>query len=185
MISDYNTVSMISDFCKAIKPNTERNFSMKEFLNEQNEHFVHTPYMSSNLREYNRIYKEVNDIYREIAAKFGLSNSTFDILYTICEVGDGCLQKDVCDATFIPKQTVNSSIRKLEQEGYLTFSSGKGREKHIHLTESGHTLLKKTIFPIVKAENQAFTELSQEECETLLKLHGKYISALRAKFSEL
>ena len=24
-----------------------------------------TPYMSSNLREYNRIYKEVNDIYRE------------------------------------------------------------------------------------------------------------------------
>ena len=27
-----------------------------------------TPYMSSNLREYNRIYKEVNDIYRETAA---------------------------------------------------------------------------------------------------------------------
>lgn len=47
------------------------------------------PYMSSNLREYNRIYKEVNDIYREIAARFGLSNSAFDILYTICEVGDG------------------------------------------------------------------------------------------------
>ena len=42
------------------------------------------PYMSSNLREYNRIYKEVNDIYREIAARFGLSNSAFDILYTIC-----------------------------------------------------------------------------------------------------
>ena len=64
------------------------------------------PYMSSNLREYNRIYKKVNDIYRETAARFGLSNSTFDILYTICEVGDGCLQRDVCDATFIPKQTV-------------------------------------------------------------------------------
>lgn len=31
-----------------------------------------TPYMSSNLREYNRIYKEVNDIYRETAARFGL-----------------------------------------------------------------------------------------------------------------
>lgn len=37
------------------------------------------PYMSSNLREYNRIYKEVNDIYREIAARFGLSNSAFYI----------------------------------------------------------------------------------------------------------
>lgn len=29
------------------------------------------PYMSSNLREYNRIYKKVNDIYRETAARFG------------------------------------------------------------------------------------------------------------------
>ena len=75
------------------------------------DNFSTTPYMSSNLREYNRIYKEVNDIYRDAASKFGLSNSVFDILYTICEVGEGCLQKDVCDATFIPKQTVNSAIR--------------------------------------------------------------------------
>ena len=61
------------------------------------DNFSTTPYMSSNLREYNRIYKEVNDIYRDAASKFGLSNSVFDILYTICEVGEGCLQKDVCD----------------------------------------------------------------------------------------
>ena len=155
---------------------------MNEILKE---HFTTTPYMSSNLREYNRIYKEVNNVYHDAATKFGLSNSTFDILYTICEVGDGCLQKDVCDATFIPKQTVNSAIRKLEQEGYLTLSNGKGRSKHIHLTESGHTLLKETIFPIVEAENEAFTELSPEECDLLLKLHGKYIAALREKFSKL
>lgn len=51
------------------------------------DNFSTTPYMSSNLREYNRIYKEVNDIYRDAASKFGLSNSVFDILYTICEVG--------------------------------------------------------------------------------------------------
>ena len=96
-----------------------------------------------------------------------------------------CLQKDVCDATFIPKQPVNSAIRKLEQEGYLTLSNGKGHSKHILLTESGHTLLKETIFPIVEAENEAFTELSFEECNLLLKLHSKYTTALREKFSKL
>ena len=146
---------------------------------------VSTPYMSSNLREYNRIYKEVNDIYHEITTKLGLSNSAFEILYTICEAGDGCLQRDVCNAALIPKQTVNSSIRKLEKEGYLTLSNGKGRSKHIHLTESGYTLLKKTIFPIVEAENEAFTELSQDECTLLLKLHEKYIRALREKFTKI
>lgn len=62
------------------------------------------PYMSSNLREYNRIYKKVNDIYRETAARFGLSNSTFDILYTICEVGDGCLQRDVSMLLLFPNR---------------------------------------------------------------------------------
>lgn len=83
------------------------------------DNFSTTPYMSSNLREYNRIYKEVNDIYRDAASKFGLSNSVFDILYTICEVGEGCLQKDVCDATFIPKQTgksfQNFKLKKLDK----------------------------------------------------------------------
>lgn len=80
---------------------------------------------------------------------------------------------------------LNSAIRKLEQEGYLTLSNGKGHSKHIHLTESGHTLLKETIFPIVEAENEAFTELSFEECNLLLKLHSKYTTALREKFSKL
>lgn len=74
---------------------------------------------------------------------------------------------------------------KLEQEGYLTLSNGKGHSKHILLTESGHTLLKETIFPIVEAENEAFTELSFEECNLLLKLHSKYTTALREKFSKL
>lgn len=147
--------------------------------------FSTTPYMSSNLREYNRIYKEVSDIYHDVCSKLGLSNSAFEILYTICEVGDGCLQRDVCNAALIPKQTVNSAIRKLELGGYLTLSNGKGRSKHIHLTESGHALLKETIFPIVEAENEAFTDLSYEECELLLKLNTKYMTALRDEFSKL
>lgn len=40
------------------------------------DNFSTTPYMSSNLREYNRIYKEVNDIYRDAA-----SNSGFPTAY--------------------------------------------------------------------------------------------------------
>ena len=78
--------------------------------------------------------------------------------------------------------TAYLTFYKLEQEGYLTLSNGKGHSKHILLTESGHTLLKETIFPIVEAENEAFTELSFEECNLLLKLHSKYTTALREKF---
>ena len=54
-----------------------------------------TLYMSRQLIEFNHIYKEFNDVYREAAAKVGLSLSGFDILYAICEMGDGCLQRDI------------------------------------------------------------------------------------------
>lgn len=138
-----------------------------------------TPYMSSSLREFNRLYKEYNDIYRDAARKLGLSDSAFDILYTICEEGDGCLQRDVCNSTLIPKQTVHSSIHKLEQEGYLLLTPGKGRSMHIHLTEKGQNLLEKTIFPVVQAENDAFVQLGETDCQQLLKLHTNYIHALR------
>ena len=90
-----------------------------------------TLYMSRQLIEFNHIYKEFNDVYREAATKVGLSLSGFDILYAICEMGDGCLQRDISQMCCIPKQTVNSSIRKLEQDRYLILEKGKGRDMHI------------------------------------------------------
>ena len=50
------------------------------------------PYISNPLKEFNRIYKRTNEIYHDIAFRLGLSDSAFDILYSISELGDGCLQ---------------------------------------------------------------------------------------------
>lgn len=144
-----------------------------------------TPYMSPNLREFNRLFKEFNDIYRDAAQKLGLSNSTLDILYALCELGDGCLQRDICRTTFIPKQTIHSAISKMEQEGYVTLSHGKGRSMHIYLTDKGHTLIEQTMSPLVTIENEAFSCMSEEECHMLLALHSKYIRALRTGVSTL
>ncbi|MFR1493246.1 MAG: MarR family transcriptional regulator [Eubacterium ventriosum] len=42
----------------------------------------------------------------------GLSDSAFDILYSIVDLGDGCSQSDICKYSCLSKQTVNSSIKK-------------------------------------------------------------------------
>ena len=143
------------------------------------------PHMSRQLMDFNHIYKEFNDIYREAAMKVGLSLSGFDILYSICEMGDGCLQRDISQMCCIPKQTVNSSIRKLEKEGYLTLKKGKGRDMHIHLTAGGQKLMEEKIYPVIAAENQAFSSMSEEECEKMLELYEKYNTALKEKVLEL
>lgn len=55
-------------------------------------------YISPNLMAFNRIYQTFDGIYHDIALELGLSDSGFVILYTICETGDGCLQKDLSTA---------------------------------------------------------------------------------------
>lgn len=136
------------------------------------------PYISNPLKEFNRIYKKTNEIYHDIALRLGLSDSAFDILYSISELGDGCLQKDIYNATCIPKQTIHSSIRQMEKSGYLTLSSGKGRSMHITLTDLGKNLLERTIYPVMQMEGEAFHCMTDEECQQMLALFGKYIQAL-------
>lgn len=137
------------------------------------------------LEEYNYLYKEIEDVYHNLARKIGISDSAFDILYTIAALGDGCLQKDIAAKNSLSKQTVNSSIHNLEIEGLLSLAPGKGRDKHICLTEKGRAFLETHIFPIIEMENEVFSVLTPEETEMLLKLSRKYYDILQEKLGSL
>lgn len=140
--------------------------------------------ISPELEEYNRIYKESEDFYHEIALRLHLSDSAFTILYSIFCLGDGCLQKEICSTAYISKQTVNSAIHKLEQEGYLRLKPGKGRDMHIHLTASGKKLTRDTILPVIEMENRAFAKMKESERTQLLQLSRKYMDYLREESKE-
>lgn len=71
------------------------------------------------LRTFNRIYREIDDLYHEIALKLGISDSAFLIFYTIVECGGGCLQIDIANRYSISKQTISSAVRKLEAQGFI------------------------------------------------------------------
>lgn len=120
-----------------------------------------TVHISPALQEFNRIFKEFNMIYRDAALKLGLSNSVFDIFYTICESGDCCTQKYICDATFLPKQTVHSAIQKLEAEGLVELKPGKGRSVNICLTPLGEEELHTLIDPVLSWKTQSLKACRQ------------------------
>lgn len=141
--------------------------------------------LSSEQQSYNTLYKEADDVYHDIALGFGLSDSAFSILYAICALGDNCLQRDICNTTYTSKQTINSSIKKLEHQGILTMTAGKGRDMHIHLTPAGQTLVVTCIYPVFEIENRAFQTLSPEERSQLLHLTKRYNQALRAQANQL
>lgn len=71
------------------------------------------------LVEFNRICKENNEIYHGVTRALGLTDCAFWILYTLRESEGEYTQRDLCAVLCEPKQTVNSALKKLEQEGLL------------------------------------------------------------------
>ncbi len=137
------------------------------------------------LKEYNALNREMEGLYHVICRKIGLSDSVFIILYTIWDIGDGCLQRDICNAASISKQTIHSAIKKLEGQDVLHLKPGKGREMQIFLTEKGKDLVKEKIVPVAAMEAEAYEAMTEEECHELLRLSRKYLEHFRKKVKEL
>lgn len=138
------------------------------------------------LLEYNSIIKENDDIYREIAKTLGLPDCAFWILYMLREGGTELTQREICAAIYQPKQTVNSALKKLEQEGYIEMAGQDNhRRKPIHLTEKGEQLAQRTVDRVIAAEQKTLSEMTQEEKDVFIRLFRKYTDLLRKNMREL
>ena len=65
-------------------------------------------------QEYLQADHQIDEFYHTLAQALGLSDSALWVLRCLVERGDGCTQKDICRQVSISKQTVHSSVRKLE-----------------------------------------------------------------------
>ena len=108
-------------------------------------------YKRQELKENNRIYREMESIYHEICVKAGISDTDFIVLYSIVEFEDGCCQRKIAKQYSISRQIVNSSVKKLVQNGCVVLESGKGHDKQIVLTEKGKAMAKQKIIPVMEA----------------------------------
>lgn len=136
-------------------------------------------------RQFDRLYKEMDDIYHDLAVGLGLSDSAMNVLYSLHVLGDGCLQRDICRVSFMSKQTIHSSVGKLCAQGILRMEPGRGRDRHLHLTPAGKEIVAERIVPVAAAEERAFAALAGEEQRELLRLTRQYVEALRRETRHL
>lgn len=137
------------------------------------------------LEEWFQLYKEYDDIFHNLALKMKISDSAFVIFYGICSLGDGCLQKNICESYSISKQTVNSSIRRLAQEGYIRLENGSGRDMHLCLTPKGRQFIDAYILPVIRIETETFQELTPSERDELIRLTRKYVDLMKERADRL
>lgn len=147
---------------------------------------MHRQLMSQRLVEYNGLIKEHEDLYRKIARRFGLSECTFWLLYSLREAPNAALtQSELCYTLCQPKQTINSALKKMEHDGYIQLVSGEDRRrKQIQLTEKGEVLAKETVDKVIVLENRTFDTFTAEEQQLFLRLFHKYTDNLKNHLSE-
>lgn len=135
--------------------------------------------------QYMHLYKEMDASYYALTCAQELSPSEMDIYYTITILGNGCLQRDICNLALTRKQTVNSALKKMEKQGLLRLESGKGREKHIYLTESGQQVADRSVKPIYDAEQKVLADMTESERTQLVALTEKFIRLLQKHTASL
>ena len=137
------------------------------------------------VKRINYLHSEINNVFHEMSQQMGLSDSVSCILYTICNFGDSCLLTDIINMTGIPKQTVNSALRKMEGDGYLQLETTQTRRKKVVLTEAGKLLTRKTAEQMIRMENEIYASWTEEERQLHLALTQRYLDQLKEKAKEL
>lgn len=141
-------------------------------------------------REYllklNNILKENDEIYRNTAKNSGLPDCAFWILYTLRDEGNITTQSEICSAIYLPKQTVNSALKKLESDGYLQLlNTNDRRSKQVSLTPKGLALAETTVDRVIAWETKALSGMTADEKETFLRLFRKYTDLLNVNMLAL
>lgn len=137
------------------------------------------------LSEYNNVLKSIDDCYRNIAKRYGFSEAAFWTLYTLRMEPGNITQSDVCTVLYQPKQTVNSALKKLESEGYITLTPAGAHTKNISLTKSGTKLCEQTVDKVIEAECAALGNMTDEESENMTALMKLYSILLKSQTAKI
>ena len=139
--------------------------------------------LEQQLQVLNRLYKESDHIYSRLAAKLGMTDTTFWVLYAVAHSEEPMTQNDLCNDFFFPVQTINSAINNLKKNGLLELQviPGTRNRKAIILTEKGKIFVTNTINKADEIEKNAFLLFNEEERELYLSLFRRHIDYLKSE----
>ena len=111
-------------------------------------------------------------LYDEYAKRHGMLMKTLLVLNALFYVKEGMTQAEICKRTFQSKQTVNSIIKNLWTDRYVTITEipEDRRNKMVEMTEAGRAYCQKVVRHITWAEDTAMSMFTPEEQTQLIHL---------------
>lgn len=130
--------------------------------------------MDKNYEAVRRIMLALNKIdgvYYLFARRLGVNENTLAFLYALDD-GRPHSQKEISDEWLIPRTTINSIVKNMIADGYITLvAEPHTKEKTVTLTECGRKYADELLSGIYSAEERAIRK-------TLRKFKPEFITAL-------
>ena len=136
---------------------------------------------------YNQLVKELDELYQFYAKKSGLSETAFWIMYCVNEMQEPYTQAELCEEWSYSRQTINSALKNLENQGLLELIPlpENRKNKQIFLTPSGEDLVRQTVVPLTAAEVRTFAQLGVKHTDEYLHLTRRHIDLLRCEINKI
>ncbi len=142
-------------------------------------------HLDETIAQINCLTEEIDSLYHQAALRLGVSDSVMFVLYMLYTHEGKCPLYDIYKLSGISKQTINSAIRRLEQEKLIYLEKYNGKAKLVCLTESGAVHARQTVARLLEAERKAFLTWNEEELQTYLILIRKHCASLQEQIENL
>ena len=115
------------------------------------------------------VWGQANGLYSSWAASKNINYYLLFVLYALDEQ-EAMTQKKICICTGLTKQTVNSVIRSLKEEGYVELVPGleDRRERQIILTEKGEVYSRELIAPLRELEHRVLQIMGSDRAQQMV-----------------
>ena len=139
----------------------------------------------SKYHEYIQLTKAIDRVYHEMALALGLPDSVMVLLYTLYEDGEERTPTELYAEWSLSKQTGHYALMWLKERGIIELlpSPRDRRRKRVKLTEEGRRFVKKSIGPLLAAEEAAFSALQSSEQEMLVTLLTQILNQFKEEIA--
>lgn len=128
---------------------------------------------------------KIDGVYYLLARHYGINENTLAFLYALDDEKPHS-QKEISDEWIIPRTTINSIVKNMLSEGYITFiGEPHAKEKMIILTKKGREYANKLLNDIYLAEEQAIIDTLQNFSPQFVTALEYFSDRLHAGFDEI
>ncbi len=147
--------------------------------------------MSKNLEKFDELYNTVlslDSVYNRWAKKYKISkNEVCTLSILLNNLNKKITQRQICEEIGTPFTTLNSTIKNLEEKGYISLivNNENKKEKYIMLTKKGEKYTRNIIDPLNEIEEKAANSISIEEFDIVIACLNKCKEKLSKYIDEM